>query len=226
MRGRRTVRHGAGDTVGQVGHQQWRGLWCPPIVPLVQRTGGQPPPPKSARPACPPLSPCPARRGGQPQRSSDAVSHLSHLGPLRCNERSGANSRYALSHLSHLSHRVPLPSGRARACAGRQARQAASGRSRAIRWRCRRETGRRSRSRLLGATGSRLVLARWRRTTLAAGLRRANRTPETRLQTKRFGAACEPAPWSSAHAASATSTGSYGACRVGQWPEHGLVLIR
>jgi len=113
-----------------------------------------------------------------------------------------------------------------RACAGRQARQAASGRSRAIRWWCRRQTGRRSRSRLLGATGSRLVLTRWRRTTSAAGSRRANRTPETRIQTRRFGAACERALWSSAHAASATNTGSYGACRVGQWPEHRLVLIR
>ena len=100
--------------------------------------------------------------------------------------------------MSHLSHRVPLRAS-ARPCAGRHVRQAASGRSRAIRWWCRRETGRRSRSRLLGATGSRLVLARWRRTTSAAGLRRASRPPETRLQTEPFGAACQGALWSSEH---------------------------
>jgi len=199
MRGRRTVRHGAGDTVGQVGHQWRRGLRRPPTVPLVLRKGGQPPPPKSARPGCPPLSPCHARRGGQPKPRGAAVSHLSHRVPLRAS---------------------------ARPCAGRHVRQAASGRARAIRWRCRRETGRRSRSRLLGATGSRLVLARWRRGPSTAGVRRASRPPETHIQRKRFGAACEPAPWSSAHATSATNTGGYGTSRVGQWPEHRLVLIR
>jgi hypothetical protein len=88
MRGRRTVRRGAGDTVGQVGHQWRRGLRRPPTVPLARRKGGQPPSPASARPACPPLSPCAACRGGQPKPSSDAVSHLSHCVPLRCNGRS------------------------------------------------------------------------------------------------------------------------------------------
>jgi hypothetical protein len=107
MRDRRTVRHSAGDTVGQVGHQWWRGLRRPPTVPLMLRKGGQPPPPTSARPACPPLSPCAACRGGQPKPSGDAVSHLSHLVPLPRNQKAATNSRYGMSYVSHVSHCVP-----------------------------------------------------------------------------------------------------------------------
>jgi hypothetical protein len=107
MRGRRTVRRGAGDTVGQVGHQCRRGLRRPPIVPLAHRKGGQPPPPTSARPGCPPLSPCNARGGGQSRPSGDAVSHLSHLVPLLRNKKAATNSRYGMSYVSHVSHCVP-----------------------------------------------------------------------------------------------------------------------
>jgi hypothetical protein len=182
--------------VGQVGHQCRRGVRRPPIVPPVPRKGGQPPPPASARPACPPLSPCHARGGGQSKPSSDAVSHLSHLVPLLRNKNAATNSHYAMS---HVSHRVPLPSGSARARARRDAQRTPSKSSRAIGWRRSRETGRRSRGRRAVETRVRLVLARWRRATSAAGLRRASRTQETRIQTKRFGAACEHALWSSEH---------------------------
>jgi len=113
--------------------------------------------------------------------------------PPARNKKAATNSHHAVS------HPVPLPSGQAGARAGRHARHTASGRSRAIRWRCRRETGRCSRGHRAVATRVRLVLTRSRRSTSTAGSRWAGRRPETRRQAKPFWAACEPALWSSEH---------------------------
>ncbi len=156
-------------------------------------TGGTP---MAARPAaypnCPPLSPCAACWGGQRRPSGDAVSHLV---PLRCNGMSAQTAATPCPTCPTASPCLRASAGRA----GRHERQAASGRSRAIGWRCRRETGRRARSVLPGATGSRLVLARWQCATSTAGVRRASRTPEAHIETKRFGEACEAALWSGEH---------------------------
>jgi hypothetical protein len=131
----------------------------------------------------------------------------------------GANSRNALSHLSHLSHRVPLPSGRTvRTRAGMRDRRRvdvhapfaggvgvrpAGARAAAVPWRhvyasCSRD---RNAPRPSWACGGR-----------ARGRKRAVRR---NLSGLRANTRC-----------GRVSTGSYGACRVGQWPEHRLVSIR
>jgi hypothetical protein len=216
MRGRRTVRRGAGDTVGQVGHQCRRGLRRPPIVPLAPRKGGQPPPPTSARPACPPLSPCAACRGGQPEPSSDGASHLSHLVPLLRNKRSARTaatpfpSSPTVSPATEAECRAMDPALRggrrvdvhAPFAGGVGVRPAATravfGSGEQVHASCSRDRDApRSPRACDGRVGCRKRAVRRN----LSGLRASTRCGRV-------------------------STGSYGACRVGQWPEHRLVSIR
>jgi len=191
----------------------------------------------AASPDCPPRAP----KRGTTATDEVGTASLSPVVPLPCTWRGtvetqerrdvppfpprppevqrevGANSRHALS---HLSHRVPLPSGKraARARAGMRDRRRVDVHApfaggvgvrpvgdpaAAVQWRH------------VYAPCSRDGDAPHRQRTCDGRAGRRKRAFRRNVSELRASTRC-----------GRVSTGSYGACRVGHWPEHRLVLIR